>query len=264
VTSTIARAPAHLRAARFLPHGWRDLVRQTLLFGGTYGLYQLVRALVARNPLDPGYTPFGNATKVIDLERATHVFIEPSVQSWTARAHWLMDLADWNYVNAQYLVTVGALLYIYLRRNESFPVVRNMLLVAIAIALVGYIVFPTAPPRLMPEWGFSDSVRDFTGVSAERGASGALLNMYAAVPSMHVCFALMVALPMVRLVRRWPVRMLWALYPLWITFVVIATGNHYLFDALLGALTAGAAALVARQVTRAPLSQLRTSSRSRT
>ena len=239
-----------------LPHGWRDLFRQALLFGGTYGLYQLVRALVARNPVDPGYTPFGNATKVIDLERATHLFIEPGIQAWTARVHWLMDLADWNYLNAQYLVTAGALLFIYLRRNESFYLVRNMLLIAIGIALVGYIVFPTAPPRLMPEWGFSDSVREFTGITAEKGASGSLLNLYAAVPSMHVSFAVMVALPMARFARHWPVRIVWGLYPLWIAFVVIATANHYLFDAVLGALTAVAAALAARQ--------LSTSSRSRT
>jgi membrane-associated phospholipid phosphatase len=229
---------------RVLPHGWRDLFRQLLLFGGTYLVYQVVRALVAPNAEDPGYLPFANATKVIDLERASHLFIEPTLQAWAARTRVLMDLADWSYLNAQYLVAGGALLFIYLRRNESFYRLRDVFLAAIALALIGYALFPTAPPRLMPEWGFTDSIREFTGVTVERGASSALLNLYAAVPSMHVCFAILVGWPMAKLTRRWPVRIVWALYPLWIVFVVMATANHYLFDVVLGALTALLSALV--------------------
>ena len=70
----------------------------------------------------------------------------------------LMDFADWTYLNAHYFVTLGALVFIYLRRNDSFYFVRNMFMVAMAIALVGYFLYPTAPPRLMPEWGFTDSI----------------------------------------------------------------------------------------------------------
>jgi membrane-associated phospholipid phosphatase len=97
----------------------------------------------------------------------------------------------------------------------------------------------------MPEWGFTDSIHQFTGITVEKGPSSALLNLYAAVPSMHVCFALMVGIPMSRLVHRRPLRLLWLLYPLLITFVVVATGNHYLTDVFLGALTAGASWLIA-------------------
>ena len=231
--------------ARVLPRGWADVIRQLLLFAGAYGLYQLVRGLVSGVGGET-YKPFGDATKIINLERTLHVFIEPSVQAWTASTHWLMDAADWTYLNAHYFVTLGALVFIYLRRNDSFYFVRNMFMIAMAIALVGYTVYPTAPPRLMPEWGFTDSIAQFMGTPhVEGGPTSALLNFYAAVPSMHVCFAILVGIPMARLVKRWPAKLAWRLYPLLITFVVVATGNHYLTDVFLGALTAGAAALLA-------------------
>ena len=101
-------------------------------------------------------------------------------------------------------MTVGALLYLYMRHNRNFYFVRNMLMVAMAIALVGYVVFPTAPPRFMPEWGFIDTVSDFTGVHVSHASASinALINLYAAVPSMHVAFALMIGWPLARLVRR--------------------------------------------------------------
>lgn len=224
-----------------LPRGWFDVLRQLLLFFLAYMLYQLVRAVVGGG----GYKPFGDATKIINLERTLHVFIEPSVQAWTASTHWLMDLADWTYLNAHYFVTIGALVFIYLRRNDSFYFVRNMFMIAMAIALVGYALYPTAPPRLLPEWGFTDSIQQFTGITVEKGPGSALLNFYAAVPSMHVCFALMIGVPMARLVRHWPVKLLWLLYPILISFVVVATGNHYLTDVFLGGVTALAAALLA-------------------
>ena len=103
------------------------------------------------------------------------------------------------------------------------------------IALVGYIAFPTAPPRMMPEWGFTDSVGQFTGVT---DSANALYNPFAAVPSMHVAFSLMIGFSMIGMTRRRWAQALWACYPLVVTFVVIATANHWWFDAFLGALTA--------------------------
>jgi membrane-associated phospholipid phosphatase len=229
--------------ARVLPRGWTDVVRQLLLFLAAYVLYQVVRGLI-----DTGnaYKPFGNATKIIDTERLLHVFIEPSVQAWASNAHWLMDVADWTYLNAHYFVTLGALVFIYLRRNDSFYFVRNTFMIAMAIALVGYALYPTAPPRLMPEWGFTDSISQFLGTfHVDNGPEKAFLNFYAAVPSMHVCFAGLTSFPMARLVRYWPAKVAWRCYPLWITFVVIATGNHYLTDVVLGAATAATSMLLA-------------------
>jgi membrane-associated phospholipid phosphatase len=239
--------PFRVIEARILPRGWRDLVRQIGLFVGAFVLYNLVRGLA-----DGGsYKPFGDAMKIINLERTLHIFIEPSVQAWTMNKHWLMDGADWIYLNGHFFVTFAVLAFIYLRRNDSFYFVRNMFMISMALALVGYALYPTAPPRLMPEWGFTDSISQFvTGGTGwvDRGAGHAFLNFYAAVPSMHVCFATMVGCAMYKLVRRRAARILWALYPLLVTFVVVATANHYLTDVFLGALTAAIAALLAHRL----------------
>jgi hypothetical protein len=220
-------------------------MRQLALFAGSYLLYQLVRATVAHDALSPGYAPFGNATKVIDLERSLRVFAEPAIQAWTGRTHWLMSVVSWSYLNTHFVITAAALLFIYARRNDSYYFVRNAFLVAMVIGLIGYVVFPTAPPRLMPEWGFADSVREFTHVTADTGASSQLVNLYAAVPSIHVCFAALIGASMLRLSRHRGSRILWSVYPLWVTFVVVATGNHYLLDAALGVLAAVLSAVVA-------------------
>jgi PAP2 superfamily len=233
--------------ARVLPRGWRDLARQIVLFVAAFLLYNLVRGLVDGN----GYKPFGDAMKIIDLERVLHVFVEPSIQAWAANSHLLMDIADWTYLNAHFFVTIAALVFIYVRRNDSFYFVRNVLMISMAIALVGYWLYPTAPPRLMPEWGFTDSISQFLlgGIGhIDNGPGKAFLNFYAAVPSMHVCFAIIVGWSMARLVRSRAAKVAWALYPFYITFVVVVTGNHYLTDAVLGGLTAGASAVVAKRL----------------
>ncbi len=228
-----------------LPHGRVDLVRQVSLFALAYMGYEVVRDLV-------GVTddrPFANATRVIDLERSLHLFAEPQIQRWVIlHAHWLLVIADWVYINAHLTVTFGALIFIYLRRNDSFYCVRNMFMIAMLIALAGYAAFPTAPPRLMTGWGFTDTVQQFTGLTIEHGPGSVLINPYAAIPSLHVCFAVMVGMPMSRLVHsRWA-RMLWRVYPAAIVFVVVVTGNHYFTDVFLGALTAVVSELLAKRL----------------
>ena len=126
-----------------------------------------------------------------------------------------------------------------------------MFMVAWCIALVGYIVYPTAPPRFFPEWGFVDSVADFTGVDPKSATASALFNPYAAVPSMHVAFALMIGMPLSILAKHRAVRVFWRCYPVLVTFVIVMTGNHFLFDALLGALTFVAAGAAATWMARA-------------
>jgi hypothetical protein len=234
--------------ARLLPQGWLDVLRQVALFAAAYLAYRLVRGLVEGD----ANAAFAHARDLIALERTLHVFVEPSVQAWASGSHALMAFSSWMYVNAQTTVTVGALVYLYLRHNRNFYFVRNMFMIAMAIALVGYTVFPTAPPRFLPEWGFIDSVSDFTGmhVSHASASLSALVNPYAAVPSMHVCFALMIGWPLARLARRRIVKVAWFLYPFLMAFVIIATANHFIFDAVLGAVTAGAAAYGASWLAR--------------
>ena len=239
--------------ARLLPHGWLDVFRQLALLGLTYLAYTVVRGLVEGRAT----AAFQHARDVISFERTLHFFVEPSIQTWATSSHLLMTTASWIYLNAQTSVTLGALVYLYVVHNRNFYFVRNMFLIAMGLALVAYYIFPTAPPRFLPEWGFIDSVSDFTRVKVASTNSvgpalnpSGLVNLYAAVPSMHVAFALMVAWPLATL-SRWPiVRVLWALYPLLITFVIIVTANHFLSDAMLGAVTAGVSAAAARGLAR--------------
>jgi hypothetical protein len=124
-------------------------------------------------------------------------------------------------------------------------------MVAMGIALIGYLVYPTAPPRFLPEWGFTDSVANFTHVGHDNVTVNALFNPYAAVPSMHVCFALLIGIPLSRLVRNRVGRVFWTIYPALVVFVIVATGNHFLSDAFLGAVTAGLSAYAASWLARA-------------
>ena len=231
--------------SRLLPRGWTDLLRQIALFVVAFLGYDLVRGLVEGGNL---YKPFGDAMRIIDFERTLHIFVEPSVQAWAQNVHWLMDAADWTYLNGHFFVTFAVLVFIYVRRNDSFNFVRNVVMISMALALVGYWLYPTAPPRLMPEWGFTDSISQFvtgnTG-SIDYGPAKAFTNFYAAVPSMHVCFAVIIGVTMARLVKRRVFKVMWSLYPLLVTFVVVVTANHFLTDVFLGALTAVLAALMA-------------------
>ncbi len=235
--------------ARLLPRGWFDAMRQVSLFVLAYFAYRVVRGFAEGD----AKAAFAHARDLISLERGMHLFVEPSIQAWASGSHFVIVLASWLYVNAQGPITIAALLYLYLRHNRSFYFVRNMFMIAMGIALIAYLVFPTAPPRFLPEWGFTDTVASFTPVNVSHTSvsMSALFNPYAAVPSMHVAFALMIGWPLARLVRSPVVRVLWLLYPFLMTFVIVVTANHFIVDALFGAMTAGASAYAASWLGRA-------------
>ena len=228
-------------STRILPKGWPDLLRQILLFCGAYWLYRLVRGFTDGRATEA----FDNARDVIGLEQHLGLFVEPAMQAWTEGQRWLIDSASWMYVNSHFVVTTFTLAFIYLRRNPSFYFIRNMFMVAMGIALVLYAAYPTAPPRFMPEWGFSDSVAEFTGITASGSSADALYNPFAAVPSMHVAFALMLGVPMAAMARRRVVKALWYAYPVLVSWVVVVTGNHWWFDAAAGAAVAAVSAVAA-------------------
>jgi membrane-associated phospholipid phosphatase len=225
---------------RLLPQGPLDAARQWLLFAGAYYVYRIVRGIVDGH----ANIAYQHARDIVDFERSLHTFIEVDVQRWAIDHAFFIHVADWSYVNAHLIITSAFLVWLYVARNHAYYFVRNMFLVAMVLALVGYVLFPTAPPRFLPEWGFQDTVEDFFGQGASQTAS-VLYNPYAAVPSMHVAFALMVAVPAVKLVRHQYAKVLWALYPFLVTFVVISTGNHFWIDAALGVLVAAVSASVA-------------------
>jgi hypothetical protein len=236
-------------SARLLPCGPMDVVRQVLLFAAAYWGYRLVRGSVD-DPVGAAIA-FQHSREVIHFEQSLGLFVEPGIQSWVSSRPLIIDVASWLYLNAQFTVTIACLVYIYLRHNASFYFVRNMFAVAMWTANVGFILFPAAPPRFFPEWGFVDSVSNLTHVSHDSVAVNSLVNQYAAIPSMHVAFALMIAVPLARLSKHRVTRAIWAVYPFVVAFVIISTGNHFVTDAVLGAATAGFGAWTAAWLARA-------------
>jgi hypothetical protein len=239
-TSRTGRAPR----LRWLPKGGSDALVQLSLFVVADILYETVRGVAESNPA----VAFSNARTIVDLEQSTGLFFEQGLQAWAMGQRALIDVANFMYVNSHFVMTTGALVWLYLRHNDRFYFVRNMFMVAMGLALVGYVLMPTAPPRFFPELGFVDTIAYYVNVKHDSGLVTLFFNPYAAVPSMHVAFALMVSVPAMLVVRNRVAKMLWGGYPLLVTFVVLVTGNHWFMDAVAGAFVAGTSALIAKHV----------------
>lgn len=227
-----------------LPRGIRDAVFQILLFAMAELTYETVRGIADGR----ASMAFANARAIIDLEKSLGTWFEPGLQAAVLDIRWLVDMANFAYMNTHFAVTAGFLVWLYLRRNESFYFVRNMFLVAMALACVIYALFPVAPPRMFPGEGFVDTINAYSSVNHESALVATFVNPYAAVPSMHMCFALLVAIPAVALVRHPGLRAAWALYPVMVFAVIVMTANHFWVDAAAGAVVAVSAGLVASHV----------------
>ena len=211
---------------------------------GLYGLYEIVRGLAggdARNAHD-------HAHQVIALERWLHLFLESNVQHAGHALPGLTALLGTAYLTLHLGVTAGVLLWLHQRRPAAFAFVRTTLLLASALALIAFFAYPTAPPRLAGI-GIVDTVSNGY-VNLDKGLVSSLYDPYAAVPSMHVGYALIIGNSLFLHGRRRPVRVLGALYAPFVLLVVVATGNHFFFDAVAGALVAGVAATAATPLTR--------------
>lgn len=238
----MSRAFASITAR--LPRGWGDLGRQIGILVGVDLAYELVRGIADSQRTDA----IIHGQQVIDLERSTHTFFEPSLQEFFLPAHWLIDVANQLYLNAQFSIALGFLVWLYLFRNESYYFVRNMFVVSMGLALIGYTFYPTAPPRMFPEQGFLDTITDFSNVNHDSALAKIFINPYAAVPSMHCAFALMIGGTGVMVCRHWWSKAIWAFWPVLICWVVIVTANHYWVDAALGWMVALTSALVAQRL----------------
>ena len=231
---------------RRLPNGWTDLFRQIVLFVAAYQGYQVVRGIADSHALDgarerhPHHPPGAVARRVLRA-RFQQAFLNHQ---------WIIDLANWSYFNSHFVVTTAFLVWLYLYRNDHFNFVRNMFLVAMGLALIGYVLYPTAPPRMFPGHGFTDTIAAFTSTNQDSSFTSLLVNPYAAVPSMHIAFSLMVAVAAINLVRSAWARILWSIYPLSVFFVIVVTANHFWFDAACGAMVACLAAVTAHQLAR--------------
>ena len=155
------------------------------------------------------------------------------------------------YLSLHFAGTTAALVWLHRRHPEHFPMVRTTLVTATALALVGYVLYPAAPPRLAG-LGFSDTVTTHAGINLSSDVLGTLYNPFAAVPSLHFGYALIVGVALATLAKRRVVRVAGALYPLAMLLVIVGTGNHFVFDAALGAVVVLAGWLVARLLVETP------------
>jgi PAP2 superfamily len=223
-----------------------SLLFEALAVVGFYALYEGSRGVVAG---DAG-TAGRHADQVIGLERRLDAFVEGDVQDAVHALPGLGGTLGFLYLALHLTVTGGVLLWLHRRRPHAFPFVRTTLLLASGLALVGYLAYPTAPPRLAGV-GIADTVSN-GGVDLNHGLISALYNPYAAVPSMHVGYAVIVGACLFRCGGRAALKAAGALYPVLVLLIVVSTGNHFLFDAVAGAAVAVVAAKAAALLAPAP------------
>jgi hypothetical protein len=191
-----------------------------------------------------------HAGDIVELELALGVFVEGAVQNWASEIPLLPTLLGLAYVTLHLGATAVALVWLHRTHADRFPLVRNALVLSTALSLVGYVLYPAAPPRLSGQ-GFIDTVTAHTHVNLSSDLLGSLYNPFAAVPSMHFGYSLIVGFALVAYARRPAVRLLGALYPPFMLFDIVATGNHFLFDAAMGGLVVLVAMSTAHLTVRA-------------
>ena len=239
VRRTINRANA-----RLLPRGGFDFAFQFLILFACYYVYRLVRGLASGREV----TAFSNARHIMNAEKALHIYIEPWLQAKVSHTESLLQFFNFVYIQVHLPVTVGCLVWIYVRRRDAFAFFRNWFLAMNGLALVCFALLPTAPPRLLPTSGIVDTLFLFSSSNLHTGAAGWFTNPFAAVPSLHIGYALFVSLTIFALARGRLMRVLAVIYPCVVLLGIIITGNHFLLDALAGVLVVGVAYLFALNV----------------
>ncbi len=248
----VRSAPASLRAAtdrlaRFLPHGWRDFWLQFAVFW-TFNLsYEATRGLSDGARVEA----LENGKRVINAEKSLGLYFELDLQRWVMHdaPGLFLSAANWTYFNCQFTISFGFLLWVYFRRNHAFYFVRNVILCADFIGLFGYVAIPTAPPRLYPQLGFVDTLSGEV-VSHQSGIIESFGNSYAAMPSLHTAYALTIGTTGVLVCRSLIAKAVWAFYPFLVVYSIVATGNHFVLDAVAGAGVAGCALLLSLAIAR--------------
>lgn len=194
-----------------------------------YGLYEVCRG-IADGSWDLAQR---NAAEIVRLERELGMFWEWDIQRWATALPLVPLLLGLAYVGLHVGGTILALVWVHLRHREHFALLRTVIVAASGLALVVYVLYPTAPPRLAG-LGFADTVTDHAGINLNSALLGELYNPIAAVPSLHFGYALVVGIAVAALARRRAVRALGIAYPGAMLFVIVATGNHFWLDAAAG------------------------------
>ena len=239
-------------------------VREVAAIIGVYLLYSLVRNQFGSATVSAEHA-YANAVRVIDLERALQIFNEATVQSWFLGADRFLWVLNVYYGTLHFLVPIGVLVFLGLHHPASYRFWRTAIVATTAVAMVGFILFPLMPPRLLCDCpygagpvaavdgqpAFVDTLAEYGGLwSFDSDTVQAVSNQYAAMPSLHVAWALWCAMALLPHLRRRSARTLAVAYPCATTFAVVVTGNHFWLDAVGGvvalAVGIGVACLVRR------------------
>ncbi len=163
-----------------------------------------------------------------------HRLVELGLQQFASSSRLLEAAVSFTYWNSEFTVIGLALLWVYLRRHDGFSRFRNTILLANALGLIGYVLVPTAPPRMFGGFGFTDTLGSIGGLNHGSGLVELAANPYAAMPSLHAADALIVGITLATLCRHRLAKLAWALWPAWVWFSVMATGNHFWLDVVAG------------------------------
>ncbi|WP_432138793.1 phosphatase PAP2 family protein [Streptomyces sp. bgisy154] len=217
------------------------VVRELLLVAGLFLVYKLGRRAAT------GHTgeAFRNARDLWDAERWLRLPGENSVQSLLLHGDALVRAANTYYATVHFPATVAFLVWLYLRRPAHYRWARRVLAAVTAAALALHLAFPLAPPRMLAEAGLIDTGAVYGPSVYGPPATDHLSNQFAAMPSLHFGWALMLAIGLMTATRS-RLRPLWLLHPALTLLVIVGTANHYWLDALVAAALLGAALVVIR------------------
>ncbi len=220
---------------RSLPRGWAHLALQFAFWIGFYFVYQAARGIADRGGVE---TAFANGEWIIDFQRSLHSMFELTLQRTVEGSGFLIQATSITYWLSQFAVVGIALTYVYFAHHERFFKFRNALILGNLIGLVGYVLLPTAPPRMFAEAGFTDTLAAHSTVNHTSTFVAFSSNPYAAMPSLHALDALLVSIVMATVVRRRWAKALWLAWAPWVWFAVMGTGNHFWLDIAAGILVA--------------------------
>lgn len=220
------------------PPVWRELLLVVLF----YTAYTLTRIVLVQDGTGPA---FGHAEEILGLERHLGMDVELHLNHTLLAVPWLARTANIFYATMHFIVTLGIVVWLYRYRPRHYRWLRASIMVATGVALIGFWLYPLAPPRFLHSEGFVDPVTALHSLGLYASdASGSLTNQYAAMPSMHAGWSLWCGIIAVRLATPLWAKILGALYPATTVFVILSTANHYVLDAVAGmALIGGALAV---------------------
>jgi hypothetical protein len=210
---------------------------------GVYALYLLVRRAVVN---ERGRVQAArNAERIVALERRLGLHVEPRLQALLLPRRRLIAALNVAYVTLNVGLTVGWLIRLFRRRDPAFHRLRRAAALATLGAQPVFLLFPVAPPRTLEH--FVDTIEEVSGIDLDRGLIAQLYDPIAAMPSIHLAYAVVTATGIVETSESPLARALAPAYPPLVAVVVFATANHYVLDAVAGGALALAALRVARR-----------------